>query len=175
MIYPKRISAKRIDLILNLSMLASVIVGILLIIINKLTSPQIHWAALCNGGILWAWITVMYSIKKDVNIAGYTLIETMIASIGTLYMDYKLEFGSKGWSASLAIPIIIITANAIMLILTIVNHKRYCRYIVYNIIIIIFSMIPVIFIYTNIVQDRIISFIAIGISDRKSTRLNSSH
>ena len=51
-----------------------------------------------------------------------------------------------------------------MLVLTIVSHKKYIRYAIYQLVICIFSMIPLYLIYENYVYQAVLSYIAIGIS-----------
>ena len=62
MIYPQKINSKKSDKIIYSILLTSVVIAIVLFIINKLRTPQIHWAALANCGIIYAWLTVIYSI-----------------------------------------------------------------------------------------------------------------
>ena len=131
-------------------------------LINKLTTPNIPWAALANGGIVYIWITVIYSIKKNTNIAGHVLIQTLAISLLTVFIDYKLGF--KGWSIEIAIPIIIMIANITMLVLTIVSYKKYIKYAIYQLIIVLFSMLPILFIEENMVNNIVLSIIASSIS-----------
>lgn len=162
MIYPQKIKAKKSDKIIKI--LASVSIGIafILVLINKLTTSNIPWAALANAGILYSWITVMYSIKKNINIAGHVLLQTIALSALTTYIDYNLGF--RGWSIDIAIPIMIIVANITMLVLTIVSYKKYMKYAIYQLIIVLFSMLPVVFITEHMIQDKTLSMIASGIS-----------
>lgn len=143
-------------------MLVSVAIAILLLVINKLTTPSIPWAALSNAGILYSWVVVIYSIKKNINIAGHVLLQLIALSALTIYMDYLL--GEKGWSINIAIPIMIMIANLTMLILTIVSYKKYMKYAIYQLVIVLFSMLPVILVTEHIVQDKILSIIATSIS-----------
>ena len=162
MIYPKKLSSKKGDLIFKIFLISSIILGILLILINKLTTPSIPWAKLTNAGIIYVWITVFYSIKKNTNIAGHVLIQAIGISILTFFIDYKLGF--ELWSLNIAIPIIIIIANITMLILTIVSHKKYVKYAIYQLIIVLFSMIPVILLSEKMVQNKVLSIIGSSIS-----------
>ena len=68
MIYPKKISANKSGKLIKILLLSSVILAIILILINKLTTPNVSWAALANGGIIYIWITTIYSIRKNTNI-----------------------------------------------------------------------------------------------------------
>lgn len=162
MIYPQKLNSKKGDMILKIFLLISIIVAIMLIIINNLTTPEIPWAMLSNAGIIYIWITVLYSINKNVNIAGHVLVQTIAISLLVAFIDYQLGF--NGWSLSIAIPIIIIVSNITMLVLTIVSHKKYIKYAIYQLVIVILSMLPVILISENIVEEKTLSIIASGIS-----------
>ena len=162
MIYPKKLSSKKSDMILKICMLASVLIAILLVVINRLTTSGIPWAALSNAGILYIWITVMYAINKNINIAGHVLLQTIAISILVVYIDYNLKF--RGWSVNIAIPILIIIANITMFVLTIVSHKKYIKYAIYQLLIVIFSILPVVFIHENLIHDKTLSIVAVAVS-----------
>lgn len=162
MLYPQKLSSKRKNILVNILLFISIFIAVILTIINKLTTPQTHWAALANGGILYIWVTVLYSIYKNTNIAGHVMIQSIAISLLITYIDYKLEF--KRWSLEIAIPIILIIANITMFVLTIVSHRKYIKYAIYQLIICIFSMLPFVLIYENIISYKVLSYIALGIS-----------
>lgn len=162
MIYPEKVKAKKSDKIIKILVSLSIIIAFSLLIINKLTTPNIPWAALTNAGILYSWVIVIYSIKKNINIAGHVLLQLIALSVLIIYIDFL--FGKKGWSVNIAIPIMIMIANLTMLVLTIVSYKKYMKYAIYQLIIVLFSMIPVILVTEHIVQDKTLSIIASGIS-----------
>ena len=162
MIYPKRIKANNRDKILYGLLIGSVVIAILLIVINKITSPGFPWAGIANCGIIYAWVTVIYSMNRNTNIAGHILVQAIAISLITLYIDYRLGF--KGWSIDISIPIIIIIANIIMFVLTIVSHKKYIKYAIYQLIIVIFSMLPGIFMAKHLTHNIVLSIVASAIS-----------
>lgn len=162
MIYPQKITSKKTDLIINLLLVFSIFVALILILINKLTTPHIHWAAIANCGILYIWVTVIYSIKKRNNIAGHVLVQIILASMLTIYIDTATGF--KGWSIYLANPIILFIANITMLILTAISYERYIKYAIYQLIIVLFSLTPLWLIMWNILELKILNRIAIEVS-----------
>ena len=162
MIYPKKINANKSEKLIKIFLISSIILALVLVLINKLTTPNTSWAALANGGIVYIWITAIYSIRKNTNIAGHVLIQTLAISLLTIFIDYKLGF--KGWSIEIAIPIIIMIANITMLVLTIVSYKKYIKYAIYQLGIVLFSMLPVLFIEENMVNNIVLSIIASSIS-----------
>lgn len=162
MIYPKKINANKSEKLIKIFLLSSIILALILLLINKLTSPSVPWAALANGGIIYIWITAIYSIRRNTNIAGHVLIQTLAISLLTAFIDYKLGF--KGWSIEISIPIIIIISNITMLVLTIVSYRKYIKYAIYQLLIVLFSMLPLLFIEENMINNTVLSIIAISIS-----------
>lgn len=162
MIYPQKMSSKTGEKVLKILLSSSVILGILLKVINKLTTPQIHWAELANCGIIYTWITVIYCIKKRGNIAGHVLMQTIITSAVVLYIDDRIGF--RGWSISIGLPSIIIVANVIMFIVTIVTYKNYIKYAMCQLMIVFASLIAMVIILNQLVTFKILSYIAISIS-----------
>ena len=140
----------------------SVFIAILLIVINKLTTPRIPWAAIANGGIIYVWIVLFYSIRKNINIAGHVLLQTIAISLLTIYIDYELKF--KGWSIDIVVPILVIISNITMLVLTIVSHKDFIKYAIYQLLIVLFSLLPIILVTENMVQNKTLSIVASVIS-----------
>lgn len=162
MIYPQKINSKKSDKIIYSLLLTSVVIAIVLFIINKLTTPQIHWAALANCGIIYTWLTVIYSIKKGTNIAGHVLIQTLLISIVMLYIDKTIGF--LGWSLYIGIPIALIVSNVTMAILTIISHKKYIRYAIYQLLIVVISLMPIILCIKKVIQMKILMRIVVYIS-----------
>ena len=162
MLYPKKLSSKKSNLLIKILLGVSVLIVYILILINQLTTPNIHWAAIVNAGIIYTWVTVIYSINKRTNIAGHVMIQAIAISILTMYIDYILGF--KGWSLEISIPIIIMMANMTMLVLTIVSHRKYVRYAIYQLVICIYSLLPIYFMKENMINNLVLSYVAIGIS-----------
>ena len=155
MIYPQKMNSKKSDFIWKMSIIISVFVACTLVVINRITTPKIPWAALVNVGIIYICVTVFYSIKKRVNIAGHVFLQTIA-------IDYEL--GMKGWAINIAIPIVIIIANITMLILTVASHKKYVQYAIYQLVIVLFSMLPAILVTEHIANNKVLCIVATGIS-----------
>ena len=162
MIYPQKINSKKSTQIINIFLIASIIVAIVLVVINKLTTPGIPWSALANCGIIYIWITVMYSIKSGNNIAGHVLLQTILTSIVILYIDKTIGF--RWWSLYIGIPIVLIVANITMVILTIISYKKYIKYAIYQLMIVLMSLMPVILVAKKIIEMKILIRIALEIS-----------
>lgn len=142
MLYPKILNIEKGKIIKKILLLVSVIISIVLVVINFCIDSTNKWSLLCIVGIIYVWFTTLYSLKRNVNIASHVMIQMICITALTLAIDYIL--GYEGWSITLAIPIIIMIGNVTLLILTIVSRKKYIKYAIYQIIIFILSMIPLI-------------------------------
>ncbi len=162
MLYPKMNNVRNSKRIIKILMIVSALLSLMLYIINKITSPNSHWAALSIACIIYIWVTVLYSINKNVNIAAHVLLQTIAISSLLVYIDYILGF--EKWSLNIAIPIIIMTANIIMLILTIISRKRYIRYAIFQLVLCLISLTPVILISERLVEDKTLGIVSVGIS-----------
>lgn len=162
MIYPQKLNSKKSAKIIYSLLSFSIIFAILIITINRLTTPNIHWAAFVNLGIIYTWIVVLFSIKRGINLAGHILLQTIAISAIIIYIDYKIGF--KGWSINLGFPIILIVANITMLILTIISYKKYIKYAIYQLFIVGISFLPILLILEGKITNNLLNQIAIIVS-----------
>ena len=79
-----------------------------------------------------------------------------------LYIDQRIGF--KGWSFNIAIPIILMIANVTMLILTIISYKKYIKYAICQLILVIFIILPIFLVMRNMMELKTLNKIAIIIS-----------
>lgn len=133
-----------------------------MVLINKLTTPEIAWAGLANCGIIYIWITVIYSIKRNTNIGGHVLLQMIVISAAMLYVDNRIGF--RGWSINIGIPIILMIANATMLILTIISYKKYVKYAIYQLVIVVISILPFVLMTIKSIELGVLARISIEIS-----------
>lgn len=162
MIYPKLINVRKTNLVIKILLAISIIVSCIVILINELCTKDIKWSYIVVLGIIYIWITTLYSIRRNTNIAGHVVIQTICISILVVLID--IIFGYKKWSLELSLPIIIGIANITIFILTIVSHRKYFKYAVYQICIFLISLIPVILFFSNITEKWIFMTICSGIA-----------
>lgn len=141
-LYPNIINIKKSDLLIKYLVSASAIVVLLCMYINSITTPQINWSFIVTVSIVYIWATVLYSIKKNVNIAAHVLMQTVSLSILVILLD--LIIGYKSWSFYIALPIIIGCANLIMFVLTIVCRKKFFKYVPYELSLTLVSIIGIV-------------------------------
>ena len=148
MLYPKLSNIKRNNIILIASIAISIIVINILLIINVLVDKTNHWSMLCIAGIVYVYGTVIYTKKRNINIASNVFVQCLLVSLLILAIDYFI--GYSGWSINIAIPIVIMVANSTLMVLTIVSRKRYMRYALYHMLTFLFSMIQLILLFCGV-------------------------
>lgn len=163
-LYPKVRNVKTSNLAIKIMGIVSILIILVCTIVNLCTSQKYLWFLIVIAGIIYSWVTVLYSVDRNVNIASNVMIQTIAISILTVCIDYIL--GYSGWSINLAIPIIVMAANVTIFVLTIVSVNRYYKYAIYQLIIFILSMIPlVILVFSeNIITIPVFTIIASGIA-----------
>lgn len=141
--YPIIANIKKYNIAINIMVIISIVAIFTCILVNLLTSRHFLWCILCIIGIIYSWITTMYSIKINTNIASHVLLQCICISIITIIIDFII--GYSAWSLNYAIPIILQVSNITMLILLIITHKKYFKYIIYQLILTFLSIFPLIF------------------------------
>lgn len=153
---------KKSNFVMNLLLIISFIIITTCVIVNMLTTPNIHWSFICIIGIIYTWITTIYSIKKNKNIAFHVLLQSICVFLVTLFID--ISIGYKSWSLNFALPIILMASNVTMITLLIVTRKKYFKYMIYQIVLSLFSTLPFILLKLNITENIIFTCISSGIS-----------
>ena len=162
MLYPKLNHIKRNNIILIISIAISIILIDVLLLINVLVDKTNHWSLLCVAGILYVYGTIIYTKKRNINIASNVFVQCLLVSLLIIAIDYFIGF--SGWSLNVSIPIVVIVANSTLMILTIVSRKRYMKYAMYHVLTFLFSMIPLILMFMGIIQNKVLTIVSSSIA-----------
>ncbi len=162
MIYPKKIKSKKINAFLKIFTYSLILLSIILLVINKLTTPNVYWSALCIFGFIYIDLTVRYSITKTRNIAGHVMIQTIFLAALLIFIDYRI--GYSGWSLNIALPILLIISNIAMFVITIVGYKHYEKYAISQLIIVLLSLSMIYLVYKGYANANVLINISVIIS-----------
>ena len=151
-LYPKVRNVKKGNIAIRVMLIISAIAAIICFIVNLCTSTRFWWSLIVSAGIIYTWVAVIYSVHRNINIASSVLVHSVATTLLTLCIDFII--GYSGWTINLAIPIIIAVANITTFVLTIVSIHRYYKYAIYQLIIFLLSLIPLII---DLFSDNIIT------------------
>ena len=138
MLYPKLTNVKKSKEIIYLLSLITFFLFIMLGLINYIFSKKLNWSIVAIVSIIMVWRTVYKILDKSTNVASYLFLQMFYLSILLFVIDYV--FGNIGWSFSIGIPIVIMITNTAMMILTLIKYKKYVKYALYEILILVVSI-----------------------------------
>lgn len=149
-------------LLIRIFLFFSIILILGLVTVNVFTYTGIWWSVICIGVIIYFWITVRYSIQNNANYAAKILVQT-IGGMG-LCLLIDVVVGYQGWSINYVIPAIILIAYLAIVILMIVNFMNWQSYILFQITLVIFSMILMGLNFLNIITKPMLSYVTVGVT-----------
>lgn len=163
-LYPEVRNVKKGNIAIRVMLIVSAVTVIICFIVNLCTSTKFWWSLIVLAGIVYTWLSVIYSVHRNINIASTVLVHLVAISLLTLCIDYVL--GYSGWAINLSIPIIIAVANITIFVLTMVSIHRYYKYAMYQLIIFLLSLIPLIIVLfsDNIITIPIFTIISSSIA-----------
>lgn len=162
-IYPPfKINEHKYHLVSKLVIALSIIVSISAMITNYLTYNGIAWSIISIAAIIYTWILVIHSITNEANIAKKLLEYTIFTSVLVVLID--LMVGYSGWSVNYVIPEFLILSNIGILILMIVNRMSWHDYVLYQMILMFFSIILLVLYFLNVVGHPLFTLLAASFS-----------
>lgn len=162
MLYPRIIKIEKSNIIIGILIFICILISGVLIAIDFLTDAKVMWSLISSISIVYLWVTVIYSIRRGSSIASSIMIQTLVISIFMILLD-KIT-GYRGWSVEIAIPIILSIANVMMFMMLLISRRNYTKYIIYHVIIFAFNLFMIILFLLNMVNNIMLSVIALIIS-----------
>lgn len=153
---------KKFSGIKNLFFALSGMLAVTMILINYLTYNGFLWSVIVLASVIYLIMTVSYSVVHHANPAAKIVVETLGGGVLVFVIDYFT--GNYGWSVDYAIPGLIIIADLAIVVLMIVNRMNWYSYVMYQIIIAILSLIPLILSFIGNVRHPVVVFVSSGIS-----------
>lgn len=134
--------------------------GVVLLVVNLMNYHGFFWSGIVLAAILYAVITVGYSIQRNSNPAAKIMVQTLAAELLVVWIDYLI--GYEGWSVNYAVPGILLVAECSMLVLQMVNFMNWQSYILFQIEYVVLSAIPMGLYFFHIVTEPLMTFLALG-------------
>lgn len=161
--YPRvEFNNQKFKLLIRIFIFISIILGVGLFTINLVTYNGVWWSLICGGAIAYFWMTVRYSIQNNTNSAAKILVQT-IGGMG-LCLLIDVVIGYQGWSINYVIPSIILVAYLAIVILMIVNFMNWQSYILFQITLVIFSMILMVLYFFRIITNPVLCYVTTAIT-----------
>ena len=161
--YPNvRTMTRRLALLSRIYLFVAILVEALLIYLNVLSDSEMFWSAIPGLAMLYGYLVLRYAILGKSGYKGKIIVLTLIAILMVVAIDFVV--GYRGWSVNYALPSAILLVDAGILILMCINRRNWQSYMMWQIFMILCSIVPVILIFTGIVTAQLFALIAFACS-----------
>lgn len=151
--YPRFESKAAYHFIKRLLFFLSVVVAIVCIAVNYLTSADLWWWTLVVTALVYTWIAVPHEMRRGGNGGGKILMQVLCASALTVLID--METGFYGWSLDYVVPVILCAGIVSVVLLIIVRPTNWVFYVLYQAILALFGFVPIVLYFTGLSHAHI--------------------
>ena len=151
--YPEYVSLRRQILpttqkaLLFLTILSVVILGI----INLSDDSGYYWSLIPIGSIIYFWFLVRVGVLSKRNIAFKLGLLTVLLILLLIYIDYSTVPETDGWSINYLLPLLLLSCNFAISVILWFKRLNYRDYFFYFLIVIIFSIVPLILAFVSVI------------------------
>lgn len=161
--YPNvRTITRKLMLISRIYLFCAILAEVLLIYINAVTESQIWWSAITGLIFLYIYMLIRYAILGKSGYKSKIIVLTLIAILMAVAVDFVV--GYRGWSVNYILPSGILFIDAGILILMICNRRNWQSYMMWQIFMILCSIIPLVFSLVGIATAPLLGLIAFASS-----------
>lgn len=161
--YPNvRTMTRRLALLSRIYLFVAILVEALLIYLNVLSDSEMFWSAIPGLAMLYGYLVLRYAILGKSGYKGKIIVLTLIAILMVVAIDFVM--GYRGWSVNYALPSAILLVDAGILILMCINRRNWQSYMMWQIFMILCSVVPLVLYAVGIVTAPILALLAFAFS-----------
>lgn len=161
--YPNvRMITRRLALLSRIYLFVAILVEALLIYLNVLSDSEMFWSAIPGLAMLYGYLVLRYAILGKSGYKGKIIVLTLIAILMVVAIDFVV--GYRGWSVNYALPSAILLVDAGILILMCINRRNWQSYMMWQIFMILCSVVPLVLYAVGIVTAPILALLAFAFS-----------
>ena len=161
--YPNvRTMTRRLALLSRIYLFVAILVEALLIYLNVLSDSEMFWSAIPGLAMLYGYLVLRYAILGKSGYKGKIIVLTLIAILMVVAIDFVV--GYRGWSVNYALPSAILLVYAGILILMCINRRNWQSYMMWQIFMILCSVVPLVLYAVGIVTAPLLALLAFALS-----------
>lgn len=161
--YPNvRTMTRRLALLSRIYLFVAILVEALLIYLNVLSDSEMFWSAIPGLAMLYGYLVLRYAILGKSGYKGKIIVLTLIAILMVVAIDFVV--GYRGWSVNYALPSAILLVDAGILVLMCINRRNWQSYMMWQIFMILCSVVPLVLYAVGIVTAPILALLAFTFS-----------
>ena len=158
--YPNvRVMVKKMMLLSRIYLFVAILVEALLITINYYTTSETWWSIITGLILFYGYMVIRFAILGKTGYKAKTIILTIIAILVMVAIDFLA--GYHGWSVNYVLPSGIILIDFAILLLMMVNRRNWQSYLMWQIFMILCSLVPVILAVVEIITEPFLAGIVL--------------
>jgi lysylphosphatidylglycerol synthetase-like protein (DUF2156 family) len=166
-IYPEFVPLTRgfLPLIKKIILFVTMVSIVTLFTVNLLTYNETDklWSLIPIGSTLYLFFILRFGLLTRQNIAFRLAILTTVLIIILNVIDTQYA-GNQGWALDYVTPLALLSCNIAISIIILVKRINYRDYIFYLLTIVVFSLIPLILVLFNVIEEDWPSIAAFGVA-----------
>ena len=161
--YPDvKIKTRRMMLLSRIYLFVAIVAEAVLVAVNHYGDFETAWSLVTGLIFFYGYLVVRFAILGKTGYIAKTIVLTLIAILILIAIDFVN--GYRGWSVRYVFPAAIILVDVGIIICMIVNRRNWQSYMMWQIFMILCSIVPVILIFTGIVTAQLFALIAFAFS-----------
>ena len=161
--YPNvRTMTRRLALLSRIYLFVAILVQALLIYLNVLSDSEMFWSAIPGLAMLYGYLVLRYAILGKSGYKGKIIVLTLIAILMVVAIDFVV--GYRGWSVNYALPSAILLVDVGILILMSITRRNWQSYMMWQIFMILCSVVPLVLYAVGIVTEPLLAVLAFAFS-----------
>lgn len=161
--YPDvRMITRKLMLISRIYLFCAILAEALLVYINANTESRTWWSAITGLSFFYVYMLIRYAILGKSGYKSKIIVLSIIAILIAVAIDFVV--GYQGWSVNYALPAAILLIDVWIIILMIVNRRNWQSYLMWQIFMILCSLIPLVLYLMGIVTLLLLALIAFAFS-----------
>lgn len=161
--YPNaRIHTRRLKLFSNILLFLVLLTSAVCGYVNYMTYQNVAWSLIVDAGLFYAFLIFRLAIVGDSGYRTKMMTLTFFAVLYVILIDDIV--GYRGWSVNYVLPGAIILVDMAVIVLMIVNHRNWQSYLLFQLLMILCSIIPLILVWTDVITKPLCSVLSFGLS-----------
>ena len=152
----------RLTLACNVYLFLAIILEAALIGINVITSSQIWWSLISGLALLYFYLVLRYAILGKTGYRSKIIVLTVITILSAIAVD--MVIGYRGWSVDYVLPSGIVLVDIIILGCMFYNRRNWQSYMMWQILMILCSLIPMVLYLTELEHNPYLAFLPLAFS-----------
>lgn len=161
--YPDvRVKRRKMILLSKIYLFVAIVVEAFLIVVNHYGEFETAWSLMTGLALIYGYLVIRFAILGKTGYIFKTIVLTVMAILVLVAIDFLS--GYRGWSVRYVFPAAIIAVDAVILILMIVNRRNWQSYIMWQIFMILCSIVPMVLYLIGVIAVPYLALAALGTS-----------